>query len=86
MEMPQPAAFRVEASAQVTGAGEVTIFLIGQPPGQPVQVLGQAIFKGANGQLLIELARQCATLLAKVNAQQSGIALAPAGLATKLRN
>lgn len=85
MELPKPAAFRVEASATITGQAEITVFLIGQPPGQPLQVLGQAIFKGANGQMLVELARQCPVLLARINSQQSGISLAPAGIADKLR-
>lgn len=85
MEISAPQAFKVEASAQITGPGEITIFLIGQPPGQPLQVLAQAIFKGPHNPYLLELARQCPVLLAKVQAAQSGLALASGAMAPRLR-
>lgn len=85
MEIPGPQAFKVEASAQVTGAGEITIFLIGQPPGQPLQVLAHVVFKGRNNELLLELARQAPGLVAKIGASQSGLSLASGALAPRLR-
>lgn len=85
MELVREAGFKVEASAQITGPGEITIFLIGAPPGQPLQVLGQAIFKGPNPDLLVQLARQVPSLLMKIQAAQSGLAIAPAAMADRLR-
>lgn len=85
MEIPKPVAIPLEASAQVTGVGEITIYLIGRLPGQPTTIHAQAVFKSADLNMAMELARKCPELLARIKSAQSGLQLAPANLADRFK-